>query len=112
MKFIKSKITVALLLTIISFGAFSFTTTPVNAQSTVSKMPNVILLQDVPQLPAAALANEEALHVAGQAVRVAKALAQAVVTSVVSALIFGENSGEQLSYPADTLDNSSRNSKT
>ena len=106
MKLIKSKLVVALALAAISFGALSFTTTPVYAKETVSTVSySPLLFQD---LPAAALRDADA---AAQAAALARAAAAAVdfATRVAAGLVvglvfraFGYEEYEQ--YPQNALD--------
>ena len=92
MKIIKTKIATALVLGAISFGMFSFTTTPINAQSTNSVV---------------TVANEA--ETAGIRASAARRLAGFVVFAVAAAVevaadyLFGYEDAA-IEYPGNTLD--------
>lgn len=104
MKLIKSKLVVALALAAISFGAFSFTTTPVNAKETVSTVSySPLLFQD---LPASALRDADAAAVAAAvagAVAAARRLAEALAVGLVVRALLGYYD-EYEQYPQNALD--------
>lgn len=108
MKFIRSKLTAALVLGALACGAFSFSTTPVSAQSTVSAVtPSPLLLFQQPELPASALqeANAQAAAAAAQAaLDFAKAVAAGIIGSLLANAIGSSAVSDSSTYPPDALD--------